>query len=91
MYKKIFSILTIAMITGLNAQVVIGGVTGSAGSNTTSVLLDFATGQKKGIIVPYVRTLPTGSNLVGGTILLDVEDATKARMRFLPEQMGGKI
>ena len=82
MYKKIFSLLTITMVAGLNAQVVIGGVTGSAGSNTTSVLLDFATGQNKGIIVPYVRTLPTGAALVGGSIILDATTPTTARMKY---------
>lgn len=81
--KKIFSILTLSIIVGLNAQVVIGGATGSAGSNTTSVLLDFVTGQNKGIIVPYVRVMSVAGNArTEGTILLDATDPTKARMKF---------
>ena len=82
--KKLLSILTLAIISGINAQVIIGDAVGTA-ANKTSVLLEFAAGQKKGIIVPYARTLPTGSGLVGGTILLDATDATHARVKFYNE------
>lgn len=62
--------LTMALLTiPATAQMVIGGKVGSAGTNTQNVLLDFATGQNKGIILPYVRTLPTSPT--PGTILLD--------------------
>ncbi|MFC6268939.1 hypothetical protein [Frigoriflavimonas asaccharolytica] len=80
--NKILTILALAFISSLNGQVVIGGATGSAGTNNTSVLLDFATGQNKGIIVPYVRNLPTGAALVPGSIILDARTATAARMRY---------
>ncbi|MFC6269508.1 hypothetical protein [Frigoriflavimonas asaccharolytica] len=87
MYKKIFTILTLAVITGVNAQVIIGDNVGTA-SNKTSVLLEFANGQNKGIILPYVKTLPTGSALVGGTIILDATTSpanspvTTARVKY---------
>ena len=81
--KNIFTIILLAAITGVNAQVIIGNATGTAAVKT-SVLLEFATGtgQNKGIIVPYVRALPTGTALVGGAIILDAVDATKARMKY---------
>ena len=77
--KRIIVILLLASASVTNAQVVIGGTTGSA-LNSTSVLLDFPTGQNKGLIVPYVRTLPVAP--VGGTIILDATEAAAARMKF---------
>ena len=71
----------LAVVTGANAQVIIGGVNGTA-ANKTSVLLEFEAGQNKGIIVPYVRTLPTGNALVGGSIILDASTAGAARMKY---------
>ncbi len=62
------------------SQVVIGGETGTA-TDKTSVLLDFAPNQNKGIILPYNRTLPTGTGLEGGTITVDATDATKAKVK----------
>ena len=81
MYKKILTTIMLAVITGTNAQVIIGGVNGTA-ANKTSVLLEFEAGQNKGIIVPYVRTLPTGGALVGGTIILDATTPAAARMKY---------
>ena len=80
--KKILTSVLFALIISVNAQVIIGNAVGTAGVKT-SVLLDFAAGQDKGIIVPYVRTLPTTlPTRVEGTILLDASDATKARMKL---------
>jgi uncharacterized protein (TIGR02145 family) len=79
--KNIFAIIVLATVTSVHAQVVIGGATGSAATKT-SVLLDFAAGQNKGIIVPYVRFLPTGSALAGGSIVLDATTPTTARMKY---------
>ena len=82
--KKIIFTLFIASFSFANAQVILGDVVGTA-TNKTSVLLDFAANQNKGIIVPYVRTLPTGTALVGGAIILDATTATAARMKFYNE------
>ena len=79
--KNIFTIILLASITSINAQVIIGNAIGTA-TTKTSVLLDFAAGQNKGMIVPYVRTIPTGSALVGGSIILDATTATTARMKY---------
>lgn len=43
-------------------------------------ILDFPTGTTKGIILPIVTTLPTGSNLSNGMILMDYTDK-KVKMR----------
>jgi Iap family predicted aminopeptidase len=77
--KTILSTLLIGMTLFSNAQVIIGDAVGTA-SVKTSVLLDFAPNQNKGIILPYVRTLPTTPT--EGTMVLDATDATKARVKF---------
>jgi hypothetical protein len=77
--KKIISIILIGMITLVNAQIIIGDAVGTA-SVKTSVLLEFAAGQNKGLILPYVRTLPTSP--VGGTIILDASTATATRVKY---------
>lgn len=77
--KKIFSIALLGIAFSVQAQVIIGDGTGTAATKT-SVLLEFAAGQNKGIIVPYVRTLPTQP--VRGTILLDASTPTNARMKY---------
>lgn len=79
--KNIFVIILLAIMSGAQAQVIIGDATGTA-ADKTSVLLEFAAGQNKGIIVPYVRSLPTLNALVGGAIILDATTATNARMKF---------
>ncbi|SFI12540.1 hypothetical protein [Halpernia frigidisoli] len=86
--KKLVLVLLIAMMSLSQAQVIIGDAVGTAPVKT-SVLLDFAKNdnialpnQSKGIIVPYVRTLPTGAALVGGSIILDATSATASRMKF---------
>ena len=82
--KNIFTIILLAGITSINAQVIIGDAVGTVpAANKSSVLLEFAAGQNKGIIVPYVRVLPTTATArTEGTILLDASDPTKARMKF---------
>ncbi|WP_426277863.1 hypothetical protein ACN9MN_00955 [Chryseobacterium sp. S-02] len=79
--KKIFSIVAIALSASVFSQVIFGDAIGTA-SNKQSVLVDFAAGQNKGIIVPYVRTVPSGAGLAEGTIILDVSDQTKAKVKF---------
>ena len=73
--KTILSILTIAIASLTYSQVIIGDNIGTA-ANKSSVLMEFAAGQDKGIILPYVTTLPSGTGLVEGTIILN---ATKDR------------
>ena len=82
--KNIFTIILLAAITGVNAQVIIGDAVGTA-TNKTSVLLEFGVNlatQNKGIIVPYITTPVTGSALVGGAIILDARIPGTARMKY---------
>ncbi|SEV92546.1 hypothetical protein SAMN05421841_0222 [Chryseobacterium wanjuense] len=77
--KKIISGLLIVITIFSSAQVIVGDALGTA-SVKTSVLLDFAPNQNKGIILPYVRTLPTTP--AEGTLILDATDPTKARIKY---------
>ena len=80
---KTIGFLLVILSSSAYSQVVIGGDTGSAGTNTSSVLLDFVAGENKGLIVPYVRTMPTASpTMVGGAILLDASTPTTARVKY---------
>lgn len=76
--KKIISTILLGSISVLNAQIIIGDAIGTA-TTKTSVLLEFATNQNKGIILPYVRTLPVTP--AEGTILLDASTSAAARVK----------
>ena len=79
--KKLI-ILILASISSLGiAQVIIGDDRGTA-IDKTSVILEFAENQNKGIILPYVRTMPSGPNLVEGTILLDATNPEEAKVVY---------
>ena len=79
--KKIFSIVLLGIIGAVQAQVIIGDNVGTAPANQkTSVLLEFAAGQNKGIILPYVRTIP--SSPAEGTLILDASSPTAARVKY---------
>ncbi len=78
--KNIFTIILLGAITAFNAQVIIGDAVGTV-TTKTSVLLEFAKGNK-GLILPYVRTLPAPLPITQGTILLDASTPTAARMKF---------
>lgn len=86
--KKIIATLLLGMIFSANAQVIIGDAVGTA-ANKTSVLLEFAAGQNKGIILPYVRTIsltPTE-----GTILLDASAPTTSRVKYYAGSVKGWV
>lgn len=68
-------------MTASSAQVIIGDDKGTAPSNNkSSVLLEFANTNNKGIILPYVRTVPASAT--EGTIILDATSATTARVKY---------
>jgi hypothetical protein len=79
--KKYISITAFAVFGMAYSQVIIGDDIGTA-ANKTSVLLDFAKEQNKGLVLPYVRTIPSGSGLVEGTIILDASSPSQARVKF---------
>ncbi|UQB69854.1 hypothetical protein [Epilithonimonas zeae] len=81
--KQVFSITSLLLYATAFSQVIIGNATGSVpAGQKNSVLLEFALGQNKGIILPYIRTLPSGGGLVEGTFILDARDATKAKVKY---------
>jgi len=76
--KKIISLLLIGSFSVANAQIIIGDAVGTA-TVKTSVLVEFAANQNKGIILPYVRTLP--ATPTEGTIVLDASTPATARVK----------
>ncbi len=67
--KNIFLLLAVISTSSLFAQV---------GIETTTVneqaILDFPTGQNKGIVLPLVGTLPSGAAATNGTFVIDKTD-----------------
>ena len=79
--KKIFAIASLFLMTISYAQVIIGDALGTAPSNNkTSVLLEFANTNNKGLILPYLRTVPASTT--EGTIILDATSASTARVKY---------
>jgi hypothetical protein len=91
--KKIIATIFLGSIAFANAQVIIGDAVGTAAVKT-SVLLEFAANQNKGLILPYVRTkslTPTE-----GTILLDASEpsgtpGTQARVKYYAGSVKGWV
>ncbi|WP_390450610.1 hypothetical protein [Chryseobacterium sp. Alg-005] len=77
--KIILSLITVALSSTAFSQIIIGDQTGTATAKT-SVLLEFANTGNKGIILPYVRTIPASPT--EGTIILDASTATTARVKY---------
>lgn len=75
--------ITIVSIVGCSlmgySQVIIGDNVGTA-ADKTSVLLEFPNTGNKGIVLPYVKTLPASPT--PGTILLDASTPTAARVKY---------
>ncbi|KQT17135.1 hypothetical protein ASG31_10310 [Chryseobacterium sp. Leaf404] len=75
--KKVIISTLILFSAQAFSQVIIGDALGTV-ANKTSVLLEFANTNDKGIVLPYVRTLSP----VEGSIVLDATDAAKARVKY---------
>lgn len=86
--KKTISTLFLAIVFSANAQVIIGDAIGTAAVKT-SVLLEFAAGQNKGIILPYVRTISAAPS--EGTILLDARTASASRVKYYAGTVKGWV
>ena len=89
--KKILTTILLGFIAIANAQVIIGDNVGTVPltpetvpgtPNKTSVLLEFAAGQYKGLILPYVRVKPSGAAVTPGTIVLDASAPLLARVKY---------
>ncbi|WP_294283183.1 hypothetical protein [uncultured Chryseobacterium sp.] len=76
---KIFITALLGFSASAFSQVIMGDATGTA-TNKSSVLLEFANTNNKGIILPYVRTLPASPTQ--GTLVLDAVNAAQARIRY---------
>lgn len=78
--KNIFTTLSIICFSVLGySQVIIGDAVGTV-TDKTSVLLEFANTGNKGIILPYVKTLPASPT--PGTIVLDASTPTSTRVKY---------
>lgn len=77
------TIITALLISSSYAfsQIIIGDKNGSV-NDKTSVLLDFAVNQNKGIILPAIQNLPSGGGLAEGTLLLNASDPTTAKVQY---------
>jgi hypothetical protein len=83
--KKIIIIIFSSISFVGYSQIVIGGANGTAPSNNkTAVLLEFEAGQNKGIILPYVRTMPSSADVTPGTILLDasINNSAQSKVKY---------
>lgn len=81
--KKIIVTIAVGFSTLAFSQVIIGDDIGTAPANKkTSVLLEFANTNNKGIVLPTVRSLPVSPNLTEGTILVDASTASTARVKY---------
>ncbi|MDO4763544.1 MAG: hypothetical protein Q4A00_04100 [Flavobacteriaceae bacterium] len=81
--KKILILAILGLSNFVYSQVIIQDDAGTA-SNKTSVLLEFSKKEKKGVLLPSVRTMP--SNPTRGTILLDGSTPTNARVKYFNGQ-----
>ncbi|WDF48177.1 hypothetical protein PQ459_06790 [Chryseobacterium sp. KACC 21268] len=89
--NKTAIILTIFLSALAFSQVRIGATNSAANVSSTSVLLEFGTDGNKGIILPYVETVPTGANnSKGGTIIFDVSANTEYKVKIKNENNGWK-
>ncbi|MCX8524666.1 hypothetical protein OF897_12155 [Chryseobacterium formosus] len=81
--KNILLVAAVLFSVLFSSQVIMGDAIGTApAGQKESVLLEFAAGQNKGIILPYVRTIPGGTGLAEGTIILDATNQAAARVKY---------
>lgn len=87
--KKIVITLTLSISALAFSQVRIGATNSAGNVSSTSVLLEFGTDDDKGIILPYVETVPTGANdAKGGTLIFDVSATGQYKVKVKNENTG---
>lgn len=88
--KKVLITISLGVSLLSFSQIRIGGITPVTGlSNNTSVLLEFGTDNNKGMILPYVETVPTGvNNAKGGTMIFDVSTNSEYKIKVKNETAG---
>lgn len=86
--KNIALIITISLASLAFSQVRIGE-SSAQGMSSTSVLLEFGDTKDKGIILPYVETVPSGANdSKGGTMIFDVSSNGEYKVKVKNENTG---
>lgn len=77
--KKILLSFLLAVSSLMFSQIIIGDELGTT-TTKTSVLLEFSKAENRGIILPYVKSLP--ANPSEGTMLLDASTSTSAKIKY---------
>ncbi len=79
--KHIIISLSLLISATAFGQVIIGNETGTAiPANKAGILLEFAAAQNKGIILPYLRTLPVSPS--PGTLAIDATTGSAAKVVY---------
>lgn len=87
--KKLLIIISASISCFAYSQIRIGAVNSATTPTNTSVLLEFGTDNDKGMILPYVETVPTGTNnSKGGTLIFDVSANTEYKVKVKNENAG---
>ena len=90
--QKIIAILSISIAGTASSQVIINADAATAKTtptSATSALLEFGSDGDKGIILPYVETVPTGANnSKGGTLIFDVSANGEYKVKVKNENSG---
>lgn len=87
--KKTVIVLSVSFSILSFSQVRIGGINSVGSVTNTSVLLEFGTDDDKGIILPYLETVPTGANnSKGGTLIFDVSANAEYKIKVKNENTG---
>lgn len=83
MIKQILLFFLFTLSYTVSSQIIMGNAAGTVPpGQKSSVLLEFAAGQNKGIILPYLRTLPTSTALSPGTLAVDAVNPTQAKVVY---------
>ncbi|MFC4164539.1 hypothetical protein ACFOWU_12800 [Epilithonimonas zeae] len=87
--NKIISIILISVSATAFSQVRIGK-SDAANLSSTSVLLEFGDTKDKGIVLPYVETVPAegSTQATGGTIIFDVSANTEYKIKVKNQNAG---
>ncbi|WP_228448796.1 hypothetical protein [Chryseobacterium mulctrae] len=89
MNKKVTILLSFSISILSFSQVRIGAINSVGNITNTSVLLEFGTDNDKGIILPYVEILPSGTNnSKGGTLIFDVSVNSEYKIKVKNENTG---
>lgn len=90
--KNLFIISSILFSIISFSQIRIGDKTVTSNpdlTNSVSVLLEFGDTKDKGIILPYVETVPSGTNNAkGGTFIFDVSSNSEYKIKVKNENTG---